>query len=86
MFRHDHGLLKAIRYFGSQSGLARALGIDPNRVNNWVNRDKHIPYQYAVAIEILTRGKIKREELAPTTNSWLLQLENRVQQQKYVSP
>jgi DNA-binding transcriptional regulator YdaS (Cro superfamily) len=84
MFKHEDALKKAIDLFGgSQSELARALNIDPNRVNNWLNRDRGISYEYAYAIELLTNGRINRYDLAPHS-SWLLSLE-KDQQKESVS-
>ncbi len=62
---HDTALHTAIRYFGSQKALAKALNISPFRINKWVNRDRRIPFEYAVAIEKLTNGLVNRFELAP---------------------
>ena len=67
---HESALQKAIRYFGSQRALALALKTTSTRINNWLNRDKTIPFEYAIAIEKLTNGTINRYELAPYAN-WL---------------
>lgn len=67
---HESGLLKTIKFFGSQSNLAKALKLKRNIVNNWLNRDKVIPFEYAIAVEILTNGAVGRYELAPHAK-WL---------------
>lgn len=61
----EEALIKAIKRFGSQSALARALSVRRNVINNWLNRDKRIPFEYASAIDLLTNGEIDRFELAP---------------------
>jgi DNA-binding transcriptional regulator YdaS (Cro superfamily) len=66
-------LLTAIRFFGSQSKMANALKLKRSTVNNWLNRDKHIPFEYAIAIEMLTKGVVTRYEIAPYAK-WLKNL------------
>ncbi len=62
---HTVALLKAIRLLGTQSELARQLKVKRETVNKWLNRNKHIPFEYAMAIEILTDHQINCYELAP---------------------
>lgn len=59
------GLLKAIRHFGSQTGLAKAVGVKQQAVSNWLNRQCHIPYIHVIKIVCLTKGKVSPKELAP---------------------
>lgn len=63
--RHQTGLYKAIRYFGSQRALADAIGASHRAISNWLNREKKIPYQYVVNIFYQTNGNISLNELAP---------------------
>lgn len=72
---HEQVLLTAIRFFGSQSKMAEALKLKRSTVNNWLNRDRQVPFEYAVAIELLTRGKVTRYEIAPYAK-WLISLDN----------
>lgn len=65
LYRHQSGLRKAIRHFGSQALLSKLLGISPRVVSHWLNQSQKIPYQYAVQIYHHTRGKISLHELAP---------------------
>lgn len=58
-------LERAVEIVGSQSALARILGVGRSRVNNWLNRDLAIPAEFAVPIERATLGKVKRHELRP---------------------
>lgn len=59
------GLLKAIRYFGSQKALAKALGVKQQAVSDWLNRQCHIPYNHVLKIACLKKGKVTPLELAP---------------------
>ena len=67
---HEQVLLTAIRFFGSQSKMANALNLKRSIVNNWLNRDRRIPFEYAIAIETLTNGAVSRYEIAPYAG-WL---------------
>ena len=58
-------LEKAIAAVGTQAALAKALGVSPQHVWNWVNRDKEIPAKQAIAIERATNGEVTRHELRP---------------------
>ena len=46
----------AIKHFGSQSALARALGIDRAAVNGW---GKYVPLRRAMQLDEQTNGKLK---------------------------
>lgn len=66
---HISALIRAIAYFGSQTKLAKALKVRVTVVNNWLIRDKTIPFQYACAIERKTKYTIHRYDLAPYARS-----------------
>jgi DNA-binding transcriptional regulator YdaS (Cro superfamily) len=51
-------------HFGSDYKLAKALGIAPASITKW-KRKGYVPIERAIAIEKLTGGAIKREELRP---------------------
>jgi len=57
------GLLKAIKYFGSQQMLAKMLGVTQQAVNNWLNRDQRIPEIFALMIFVAAKGFILLTEL-----------------------
>ena len=57
------GLDKAINYFGSQSSMAKALGLTPMAVSNWKKRG--IPAERVLSIEEATHGAVTRLELRP---------------------
>lgn len=63
---------KAAKILGGQAKLARALGIFPVNVANWITKDvsrhRPVPPAKCVAIEHLTGGKVTRRELRP--NDW----------------
>lgn len=58
-------LKTAIETFGSQSGLARAIGVTPAMVSQWVLGQRPISALSAKAIEIATKGKVCRHHLRP---------------------
>lgn len=59
------GLLKAIRYFGTQRALAEALGVKQQSISHWLNRENSIPYTQVLKIVCVTQGSVTFEELAP---------------------
>jgi DNA-binding transcriptional regulator YdaS (Cro superfamily) len=58
-------LSKAIEIAGSQTALAKKLGISPQVVNNWLAR-RNVPAQYCPDIEQATG--VRCEELRPDVN------------------
>lgn len=56
--RYD-GLFEAKKCFGTFENLAKALGIKPQRLNNWLNHKNQMPIRYAVKLIEITKGKIK---------------------------
>lgn len=62
---HKEELRKAIKMRGGQEKLSKELGISRKRLNNWLNRDKKIPYHFAVLIEQITQGAVTAAKLAP---------------------
>lgn len=60
--QHD-ALLEAIRRAGSQTALARALGITQAAVSRWVVRQMILPAEHVLAVELATG--ISRHALRP---------------------
>lgn len=58
-------LQKAITVLGSQSALAREVGVKQGNVWNWLNITKKVPAEYVLKIETATGGAISRHELRP---------------------
>lgn len=60
---------RAAKIVGGQAALARALGIYPVNVANWITSDpkrhRPVPPAKCVAIEQLTNGKVTRKHLRP---------------------
>lgn len=56
-------LSSSIEFFGSQSNLARALGVAPNVVWNWKRRG--IPIRMCIKIERISGGALSRRKLRP---------------------
>jgi len=57
------GLARAIKHFGNQSALGRALGVGPMAVSKW--KRKGVPPDRAVQIEIESKGEVTRQDLRP---------------------
>jgi len=58
------GIKKAIEYFGSQTALAKHLGVRPQSVQQW-NAKRLVPAQRCIDIERATKGAISAVELNP---------------------
>ncbi len=58
----------AIKHFGSQTALAKAIGVTPQTVNQWVRGIRSVPVGKCLAIETKTGGAVKRRDLRP--NDW----------------
>jgi DNA-binding transcriptional regulator YdaS (Cro superfamily) len=64
-------LSHAAELAGGQAGLARQLSaatgrpVSQQRVWNALHRDRAVPAEWCVAIEMATGGRVKREELRP---------------------
>lgn len=54
----------AVRYFGTQAALAKALGIKRQSINDWGDT---VPLARQYQIERMTRGKLK----APAVESYV---------------
>jgi len=54
----------AIKYFGSQTKMARALGCSHQNIQYW-RRCEHLPVKVALRIEKATNGRITRQMLCP---------------------
>lgn len=61
---------RAVELLGSQLALAKALGVTPVTVNQWVrpngaNSSRPVPPKQCVRIEALTNGQVSRRDLRP---------------------
>ena len=56
---------KAASILGSQASLARAIGVKPPTVNQWVKGIRPVPAKRCPAIEKLTSGYVRCEDLLP---------------------
>lgn len=63
---YQRALFKAIRYFGSQTALAKAIGVKQHTISGWLNREHSIPYKQVLKIVDATNGYVSHHELAPT--------------------
>lgn len=55
---------KAVKYMGSQSALARAIGVTPQSVQVWVARNE-VPMKRCKKVQEVTKGFVTKEELRP---------------------
>ena len=58
-------IAKACELVGGQSKLASALNVTPPTVNQWVHAGRPIPAERCPAIERLTDGLVRCEDLRP---------------------
>jgi len=56
-------LRKAVKIAGSQSELARRMGVDQRYVWNWLTRG--LPVERVLAVESAVDGQVTRHELRP---------------------
>ena len=57
---------EAARIVGSQTDLARILGVSAPTVSQWCSGDRPIPPPRALQIESVTNGKVKRGDVCPS--------------------
>lgn len=55
----------AVKLAGGSSKLARAVGVRPPTVQQWLCGDRPVPGGRCIAIEMATGGEITRYELRP---------------------
>ena len=54
---------KAAKIIGSETALAKKIGVSKQRLNYWKNA--LMPYDMAIAIYLITEGKVDIDELRP---------------------
>jgi DNA-binding transcriptional regulator YdaS (Cro superfamily) len=59
------GVQRAIELFGTQTALARRIGVGQNTISYWLYGAKAVPPKRAVQIEAVTNGGVTRKELRP---------------------
>ena len=59
---HKRGLFKAIRYFGSQRALGKAIGVKQQIISRWLNHPLTIPFEYVLKVCVKTKEQITLEE------------------------
>jgi len=58
-------LERAVLAVGSQAALAKAIGVKPQHIWNWLNRDRRVPAEQVLPIERATSGSVTRSDLRP---------------------
>lgn len=58
-------LQEAVNIVGTQTELARIIGVNQSHISNWIHRDKKVPPDYCIPIEKAVGGKVTRHELNP---------------------
>ncbi len=61
----DHPIDRAAKIVGSQTALAVALGVTKAAVGQWKDEGRRVPAEHCPAIERLTGGAVRCEELRP---------------------
>ena len=56
---------KAIKFFGSDTALAKAVGVTPPTINSWKTGSRPISEKKCVLIEQKTNGLVTRKQLRP---------------------
>lgn len=67
--RQLESLMRLIEFAGSQTRLARELGVTPQVVHGWVRRGK-ISATMAIVADRRTKGIISKEDLRPDVHTW----------------
>lgn len=62
---HSEALQKAIEIVGSATALAAELGLTKGAVSQWKEPDRKIPAEHCPAIERVTDGAVRCEQLRP---------------------
>ena len=63
--KQNPGIFRAVEIFGSQTALAKRIGVGQGVVSYWLNSAKQVPPKRAVQIEAVTNGEVTRKELRP---------------------
>lgn len=60
----EHELIKkAVKPFGTVAAFARAIGVEPPTVHQWISRERPVPAKQCPIIEEKTGGAVTRYEL-----------------------
>lgn len=60
----EQAMRRACKFAGGQSALARACGVTPQAVQQWVSTGV-CPAKRAMEVELATEGQVRREALRP---------------------
>jgi DNA-binding transcriptional regulator YdaS (Cro superfamily) len=63
--RRKRALFKAVEIVGSQSELARLLGVRQSSIWTWLNVTKDVPAEICAQVEHVTGGAVTRSDLRP---------------------
>ena len=70
-------IILAVTFFGSQTALAKRIGVSPQAVQQWVQRNI-VPAEHCPVIERLTDGQIRCEDLNPAIDWGYLRITSAV--------
>ena len=70
----QHPVEKAAAIVGSQAALAAALSVTKAAVSQWKDADRKVPAEHCPAIERLTNGEVRCEDLRPDIEWAVLRL------------
>ena len=63
--RHLKELVKAFEIFGGQTELAKKLKCTPSNVSLWYGMRTRVPFEVALKLEKMTKGKVSALQLRP---------------------
>lgn len=63
--KKNPAVARAIEKFGTQTELARRIGVGQNVISYWLWEAKQVPPKRAVQLEAVTGGEVTRKELRP---------------------
>lgn len=71
----------AIKLLGGVNKMGKRMNVEPSAITNWRRRG-NVPTEQCPAIELLTRGKVKRKQLRPDMFASFEQLRRHKRQQQ----
>lgn len=72
----QHPIDRAAAIVGSQKALADSLGVTKAAVGQWKDEGRRVPAEHCPAIERLTAGHVRCEELRPDVEWEVLRLQS----------
>lgn len=71
----QEALQKAVDIVGSQSRLARELGVKQAHIHYWLTQASVVPAEHCPTIEHIVKHEVRCEDLNPRVDWWVLRHE-----------